>query len=94
MLCSIFLVTVTSVLVSRIMVSRSHLHYLRQESKIWCVDTSLDGGVLHTILVTVTMTLILECSVVGNVSVCRSRGCEFRLILLWYNFYSHSTPSR
>ena len=26
------------------------LHYFGYESKIWCVDFSWDGGVLHTIL--------------------------------------------
>ena len=26
------------------------LYYLRLESQIWCVDSSWDGGVVHTIL--------------------------------------------
>ena len=38
-------------LVSRIIVSRAYLlYYLMYESQIWCVDSSWDGGVVHTIL--------------------------------------------
>ena len=38
-------------LVSRIIVSGAYLlYYLMKESQIWCVDSSWDGGVVHTIL--------------------------------------------
>ena len=38
-------------LVSRIIVSGAYLlYYLMQESQIWCVDSSWDGGVVHTTL--------------------------------------------
>ena len=38
-------------LVSRMIVSGAYLlYYLMQEFQIWCVDSSLDGGVVHTIL--------------------------------------------
>ena len=38
-------------LVSRIIMLGAYLlHYLREESKIWLVDTSWDGGVSHTII--------------------------------------------
>ena len=41
----------TYVLVSRIIVSGVHLlYYLMQVSRIWCVDSSSDGRVVHTIL--------------------------------------------
>ena len=37
--------------VSRIIVSGAYLLYhLMKESQIWCVDSSWDGGVMHTIL--------------------------------------------
>ena len=37
-------------LISRIIVSGTYLlYYLMQESKIWCADFYLDGGVLQTI---------------------------------------------
>ena len=43
--------TLTSDLVLRITVSRAYLLYsLREESQIWCVNVSGDGGVSHTIL--------------------------------------------
>ena len=42
--------TLTSDLVCRIIVSRAYLlNYLRWESKICCMDTSLDAVVSHTI---------------------------------------------
>ena len=38
-------------LVSRIIVSRAYLlYYLMSEFQIWFVDSSWDGGVVHTIL--------------------------------------------
>ena len=38
-------------LISRIIVSGARLiYYLRQESKIWCMDVSLDADMSHTIL--------------------------------------------
>ena len=38
-------------LVSRIIVSGAYLlYYLMQESQNWCVDFSLDCGMVHTIL--------------------------------------------
>ena len=38
-------------LVSRIIVSGAYLlYYLMKESQIWGVDSSWDGGVVHTIL--------------------------------------------
>ena len=38
-------------LVFRIIVSGAYIvYYLRYESQIWCVDSSWDGGVVHTIL--------------------------------------------
>ena len=38
-------------LVSRMKVSGAYcLYYLRKESQIWCVDSSWDGGVVHTIV--------------------------------------------
>ena len=41
----------TNDLVSRIIVSGAYLlYYLMQESQSWCVDSSWDGGVVHTIL--------------------------------------------
>ena len=41
----------TYVLVSRINVSGAYLlYYLMLESQIWCVDSSWDGGIVHTIL--------------------------------------------
>ena len=41
----------TNDLVSRIIVSGAYLqYYLIYESHIWCVDSSWDGGVVHTIL--------------------------------------------
>ena len=47
-----FLVTVTlnSDLFLRMIVSGAYLsYYLREESRIWCVDASQDGGVSCTI---------------------------------------------
>ena len=45
-------------LVSRIIVSEAYsLYYLRSESQIWCVDSSSDGRMVHTIWVTLTLTL-------------------------------------
>ena len=45
-----FWVTLTSDLVCRIIVSRTYLlYYLRWESQICCMDTSLDADVSHTI---------------------------------------------
>ena len=47
----LFWVTLTSDLVCRINVSRTYLlYYLRWESQICCMDTSLDADVSHTIL--------------------------------------------
>ena len=44
-------VTLTSDLVFRIIMSKAYLlYYLRKESKIWCVDASLDDDVSHTII--------------------------------------------
>ena len=38
-------------LISRIIVSRAYLvYYLREESQICCMDTSLDAEVFHTTL--------------------------------------------
>ena len=38
-------------LVSRIIVSGAYLlYYLMLESQIWCIDSSVDGGVVHSIL--------------------------------------------
>ena len=46
-----FWVILTSDLVCRIIVSRTYLLcYLRWESQICCMDTSLDADVSHTIL--------------------------------------------
>ena len=43
--------TLTSDLVCRIIMSRTYLlYYLRWESQICCMDTSLDADVSHTIL--------------------------------------------
>ena len=43
-------VTLTSGLVFLIVVSGAYLlYYFREESKIWCVDASWDGGVSCTI---------------------------------------------
>ena len=43
--------TLTSDLVCRIIVSRTYLlYYLRWDSQICCMDTSLEVDVLHTIL--------------------------------------------
>ena len=37
-------------LISRIILSVAYLiYYLREESKVFCMDTSLDADVLHTI---------------------------------------------
>ena len=45
-----FGVTLTSDLVCRIIMSRTYLlYYLRWESQICCIDTSLDADVSHTI---------------------------------------------
>ena len=45
-----FWVTLTSDLVYRIIVSRTYLlYYLRWESQIFSMDTSLDADVSHTI---------------------------------------------
>ena len=42
--------TLTSDLVLRITVSGAYLLYsLKEESQIWCVNVSWDGGVSHTI---------------------------------------------
>ena len=47
----------TNDLVSRLIVSGAYLlYYLMQESKIWCVDSSWDGGVVHSITFTLTLT--------------------------------------
>ena len=44
-------VTLTSDLVFRIIMSRAYLlHYLRQESQIWCEDASWDDKVSRTII--------------------------------------------
>ena len=44
-------VTLTSDLVFRIIMSRAYpLHYLRQESQIWCEDASWDDKVFRTII--------------------------------------------
>ena len=46
-----FGVTLTSDLVCRIIVSRTYLvYYLRWESQIFCMDTSLDNYLWHTII--------------------------------------------
>ena len=43
--------TLTSDLVLRIIVSEAYLLFsLSEEFQIWCVDTSWDSGVSHTIL--------------------------------------------
>ena len=43
---------------SKIDVFRAYLlYYLMKESQIWGVDSSWDGGVVHTIWVTLTLTL-------------------------------------
>ena len=45
-------------LLSKIDVSRAYLLYhLMWESRIWGVDSSWDGGVVHTIWITLTLTL-------------------------------------
>ena len=45
------ILTLTSDLVFRIIVSRAYrLYYLRKESQIWCVDASWDDEVSHTII--------------------------------------------
>ena len=51
-------VALTSDLISKLGIkSGAYLLYsLRQESQIWCMDASLDGGMSCTILVTVTLT--------------------------------------
>ena len=43
--------TLTFDLVSRIIMSGAYnLYHLMLEFQIWCVDSSWDGGVVHTIL--------------------------------------------
>ena len=49
-------------LVSRIIMSGAYLYYLRQEYHIWRVYSSWDGEVVHTILVTFTLTLTSDLS--------------------------------
>ena len=50
--------TLTYDIVSSIIVSRAYnLYHLRKQSKIWCVDSSWGGGVVHTILGHLTMRL-------------------------------------
>ena len=45
------IVNLTSDLISRIFMSGVlFLYYLREESQIWCVNASLNGGVWHTFL--------------------------------------------
>ena len=54
--------TLTYDLVSRKMTSGAAyiLYYLREESQIWCVDSSWDARVMHTIMGILTVTLILS----------------------------------
>ena len=77
----IILVHLTLDLITRIIVSRAYrLHSLRYESKIWRVGASLDGDMLHTILVTVIL-----CTLTSDL-VSRIIVCETYLLRFFYLF--------